>query len=52
MNADQQAIVKSVESRQEKFWRISDAIWSYAELGLEEFRSAKLLIEVMEGAGF
>jgi aminobenzoyl-glutamate utilization protein B len=52
MNADQQAIIKSVESRQEKFWKISDAIWSYAELGLEEFRSAKLLMEVMEGAGF
>jgi metal-dependent amidase/aminoacylase/carboxypeptidase family protein len=40
MNSDQQAIAKAVESRQEKFWKLSDAIWSYAELGLEEYRSA------------
>ena len=52
MNSDKLAIVKAVESRQEKFWRISDAIWSYAELGLEEYRSAKLLADGMEAAGF
>ncbi len=52
MNSDKLAIAKAVESRQEKFWRISDAIWSYAELGLEEYRSAKLLADGMEAAGF
>ena len=52
MNADKLAIAKGVEARQEKFWRIADAIWSYAELGLEEFRSSKLLADVLETAGF
>jgi aminobenzoyl-glutamate utilization protein B len=36
----------------EKFGRISDAIWSYAELGLQEFRSSKLLADTLEEAGF
>jgi aminobenzoyl-glutamate utilization protein B len=36
----------------EKFGRISDAIWEYAELGLQEFRSSKLLADTLEQAGF
>jgi aminobenzoyl-glutamate utilization protein B len=35
-----------------KFGEISDAIWFYAELGLQEFRSSKLLSETLEQAGF
>ncbi len=52
MNADQLTIFKAVEEQQEKFWKISDVIWSYAELGLEEYRSSKLLADVLESAGF
>ena len=36
----------------EKFGKISDAIWSYAELGLHEFKSSKLLADTLEQAGF
>ncbi|MGB7294892.1 MAG: amidohydrolase [Candidatus Aminicenantales bacterium] len=36
----------------EKFGRISDAIWEYAELGMQEFRSSKLLADTLEEAGF
>jgi aminobenzoyl-glutamate utilization protein B len=36
----------------ERFGRISDAIWSYAELGLQEFKSSKLLADTLEEAGF
>lgn len=36
----------------EKFGKISDAIWSYAELGLQEFRSSALLADTLEQAGF
>jgi aminobenzoyl-glutamate utilization protein B len=36
----------------EKYGRISDAIWSYAELGMEEFTSAKLLAKTLEDTGF
>ena len=36
----------------EKFGKISDAIWSYAELGLQEFKSSALLSGTLENAGF
>jgi aminobenzoyl-glutamate utilization protein B len=36
----------------EKFGRVSDAIWSYAELGMQEFKSSKLLADTLEEAGF
>ena len=36
----------------EKFGKISDAVWSYAELGLQEFKSSKLLADILEKAGF
>jgi aminobenzoyl-glutamate utilization protein B len=52
MDIDKETICKAVEKRQEKFWRISDGIWGYAELGMEEYRSSKLLADVLETAGF
>ncbi len=36
----------------EKFGRISDAIWSYAELGLQEYKSSALLAKTLEDEGF
>ena len=36
----------------EKFGKISDAVWSYAELGLQEYKSSKLLADTLEKAGF
>ena len=36
----------------EKFGKISDAIWSYAELGLQEFKSSNLLIKTLEAEAF
>jgi hypothetical protein len=36
----------------ERFGRISDAIWSYAELGMQEFNSSKLLADTLEAEGF
>ena len=36
----------------ERFGRISDAIWSYAELGMQEFKSSKLLADTLEAEGF
>jgi aminobenzoyl-glutamate utilization protein B len=36
----------------QKFGKISDAIWSYAELGMQEFKSSKLLADTLEQAGF
>jgi len=36
----------------ERFGGISDAIWSYAELGMQEFKSSKLLADTLEAEGF
>jgi len=36
----------------ERFGKISDEIWSYAELGHREFKSAALLADTLEQAGF
>lgn len=36
----------------ERFGRISDSIWSHAELGLQEHKSSALLIETLEQEGF
>jgi len=35
-----------------KYGMISDKIWGYAELGLQEFKSSSLLIETLEDEGF
>ena len=51
-NAEKEEMAKVVASKQESFWKISDAIWSYAELGLEEYKSSKLLSDTLESAGF
>jgi aminobenzoyl-glutamate utilization protein B len=36
----------------EKFGNISDKIWQFAELGMQEFKSSALLIETLETEGF
>ena len=35
-----------------KFGLISDSIWSFAELGMQEFRSSAILIRTLEDEGF
>lgn len=52
LNVEKLEIAQTVEANQEKFWRISDALWSYAELGLEEYKSSKLLADTLETSGF
>jgi aminobenzoyl-glutamate utilization protein B len=36
----------------EQFGKISDSIWSYAELGMQEYKSSALLADTLEKAGF
>jgi hypothetical protein len=35
-----------------KFGNISDSIWNFAELGMQEFKSSSLLIRTLEAEGF
>ncbi|MFC1886643.1 amidohydrolase [Thermodesulfobacteriota bacterium] len=52
LSGEKQNIAEEIESRQPVFWKISDALWSYAELGLEEYKSSKLLADTLENEGF
>jgi len=52
ISEEKQRIAAEIESRQASFWKISDALWSYAELGLEEYQSSKLLADTLASAGF
>lgn len=53
-NKNQQIAVDFLESCETKvrLAEINDAIWSYAELGLEEFNTANLLVNYLEKEGF
>ena len=42
----------SGEAALQKFGNISDSIWNYAELGMQEFKSSALLIKTLEEEGF
>lgn len=43
---------KWIETNKERFIVISDKIWEYAETGLEEHKSSKLLADTLKNAGF
>ncbi|MFX1536080.1 MAG: M20 family metallopeptidase [Promethearchaeota archaeon] len=47
-----QKIEEWIETNQEKFIKISDKIWNYAEIGLFEEKSSKLLADTLEKAEF
>ncbi|MBY9012058.1 MAG: amidohydrolase [Candidatus Lokiarchaeota archaeon] len=44
--------IKSVKANQDLLIDVSDQIWEFAELGLEEFKSSKLLTKTLNEAGF
>ncbi len=44
--------IKSVKTSQDLLIEVSDHIWEFAELGLEEFKSSKLLTKTLNEAGF
>ena len=45
-------IASSIEERREKFCKISDRIWEYAETRYEEYKSSALLRETLAEEGF
>lgn len=54
ISAEKQSVLSYLAQPEvfEKYGKISDAIWSYAELGLQEFKSSALLAKTLEDAGF
>ena len=49
---DKQLIYNAVDSKASLLTSLSDAIWEYAELSMEEFRSAESYITILKQEGF
>ena len=43
---------KWIDEHKQEFIEVADKVWHYAELGLVETRSSKLIAEVLERHGF
>ena len=52
INQEKMAAVAAIESKADLISDVADQIWEYAELSLQEFRSAELYCEVLEQEGF
>lgn len=52
MTQDKLAAIAAIEAKKALVDRVSDEIWSYAELSLQEARSAELFCSVLESEGF
>ena len=44
--------IQFIDSIQEDLIRLSDSVWSFAEVGLEEYKSARCLADYAEENGF
>ena len=49
---DKQSTWNWIDENREEFITVSDKIWEYAELGLVETKSSKLIAEILEKHGF
>jgi len=47
-----ESAIEWIEKNRERLIHISDTIWEYAELGLREYKSSKLLADELEKHGF
>ena len=52
MEKEKETAIQWVEDEREQLIEYSREIWGYAELGLEEYKSAALLVRVLREAGF
>jgi len=52
LSATQEAAIAAVDARAEELKAVNRAIWEYAEVGLQEYRSSALLVETLEANGF
>ena len=52
MNKEKQAALAAIDEKKDLLAQVSDSIWGFAELSLQEYKSAALLCDVMEKEGF
>ncbi len=52
MTEEKQAVMDEIESKRQEITDLADSIWEYAELSLQEFRSAALYCMFLKQEGF
>ncbi|MCF0134507.1 MAG: amidohydrolase [Blautia sp.] len=52
MTQEKQRAIEAIDDRRDLITQIADSIWDYAELSLQEFRSAALYCRILEEEGF
>ena len=52
MIPEKQAAIEAIEAKRDVITDVADHIWEYAELSLQEEKSAALYCEVLEREGF
>jgi aminobenzoyl-glutamate utilization protein B len=52
LSPTEQTAVQAVDQRAEELKEVNRAIWNWAEVGLQEHQSARLLIQKLKAAGF
>ena len=52
MDQAKQLTLAAIAEKEETVLRVSDEIWDYAELSLQEFRSSELYCRTLEAEGF
>jgi len=53
-NADEwkKYVADWIKANRNDFYRTADAVWSYSELGMEEYRSSRALVDILARNGF
>ncbi len=52
MNTEKQAALAAIEEKETLVAQVADAVWDYAELSMQEVKSAALFCDVLEKEGF
>jgi metal-dependent amidase/aminoacylase/carboxypeptidase family protein len=52
MEPEKKRAIEWIDDQSERLINISQEIWDFAELGLEEFKSSALLVKVLRDVGF
>lgn len=52
MTAEKQSALQTIEEKKSLITGIADKIWGFAELSLQEFKSAETYCEALEKEGF
>ncbi|MFZ6014182.1 MAG: amidohydrolase [Bacteroidota bacterium] len=52
INANKDAVIKSIDTHRQELTKLSDDVWAYAETALKEYKSSKALADYAEAQGF